>query len=417
MDWKTGHYPAASYLDLHTTFTYLFKRLKTVLSLISRQENIAILGSSGSIGRNSLEVIANFPNKFNVAYLTVNTNVDALCDQVRRFKPKGVVVLDRSMAAACKRRVNGTTEVLAGAEGLEEIVQRDDVDVVISSLVGFAGLKPTIKAIEAGKKIALANKETLVVAGEIIMKLVKEKNVTLIPVDSEHSAIFQCLVGESGSSVSKIILTASGGPFLGASAEELATVTVEQALKHPNWKMGSKITIDSATLMNKGLEVIEARWLFGVPAERIEVVVHPQSIIHSMVEFIDGSVKAQLGVPDMKIPIQYALTYPDRITSEFVRVDFPLLREMTFFKPDLNRFRCLGLAFDALRSGGTMPAALNAANEVAVDRFLNGRISFPQIPDTICRTMDQHTSTTNPTLDDIVEADASARRFAASICN
>lgn len=382
-----------------------------------RQKNIAILGSSGSIGKNSLEVIANFPNQFNVSYLTVNKNIDALYEQVQRFKPRGVVVLDECSALACRKRVNGTTEVLVGEEGLEEIVQRDDVDVVISSLVGFAGLKPTIKAIKAKKKIALANKETLVVAGEIIMRLVKENGVTLIPVDSEHSAIFQCLVGESNSQIEKIILTASGGPFLSTAKDELRRVTIQQALNHPNWKMGSKITIDSATLMNKGLEVIEAHWLFGLTADKIEVVIHPQSIIHSMVEFIDGSVKAQLGIPDMKIPIQYALTYPERALSKFVRIDFPKLKEMTFFEPDLDRFQCLQLAFDALHTGGTMPAALNAANEIAVERFLDGKISFLQIPETIRRTMEQHTSKSSPTLEEIVEADSSARTFAKSICN
>ncbi len=388
-----------------------------VLSLHSRQKNIAILGSTGSIGKNSIEVIANFPDQFKVSYLTVNNNVDALCDQVRRFRPKGVVVLDRSSAEECKKRFDGSTEVLAGEEGLEEIVQRDDVDVVVSSLVGFAGLKPTIAAIKAKKRIALANKETLVVAGEIIMRLVKETGAILIPVDSEHSAIFQCLVGESGSSIGRIILTASGGPFLNTPKEMLKKVSVEQALNHPNWKMGNKVTIDSATLMNKGMEVIEARWLFGTPPEKIDVVIHPQSIIHSMVEFIDGSVKAQLGVPDMKIPIQYALTYPERAASNFARIDFPKLREMTFFSPDLERFQCLRLAYDALNEGGTMPAALNAANEIAVKRFLERKISFLQIPETICRTMEHHAVTTHPGLDDIIAADASARRFAESICN
>ena len=387
-----------------------------VLSLHSRQENIAILGSTGSIGKNSIEVIANFPDQFKVSYLTVNNNIDALCDQVRRFRPKGVVVLDGDSAAECKKRIDGATEVLVGEEGLEEIVQREDVDVVISSLVGFAGLRPTIAAIRAKKKIALANKETLVVAGEIIMRLVKETGGILIPVDSEHSAIFQCLIGESGSSVAKIILTASGGPFLNTPKEMLRNVSVEEALHHPNWKMGNKVTIDSATLMNKGMEVIEARWLFGIPPEKIDVVIHPQSIIHSMVEFIDGSVKAQLGMPDMKIPIQYALTYPERAASNVARVDFPKLREMTFFAPDIERFQCLRLAYDALNEGGTMPAALNAANEIAVRRFLEGKIAFQQIPETICRTMEHHNVTGRPTLDDIIAADASARRFAESIC-
>ena len=388
-----------------------------VLSLHSRQENIAILGSTGSIGKNSIEVIANFPDQFKVSYLTVNNNIDALCDQVRRFRPKGVVVLDGDSAAECKKRIDGATEVLVGEEGLEEIVQREDVDVVISSLVGFAGLRPTIAAIRAKKKIALANKETLVVAGEIIMRLVKETGGILIPVDSEHSAIFQCLVGESGSSVAKIILTASGGPFLNTPKDMLKKVSVEQALHHPNWKMGNKVTIDSATLMNKGMEVIEARWLFGIPPERIDVVIHPQSIIHSMVEFIDGSVKAQLGMPDMIIPFQFALTFPDRAASIVARVDFPKLREMTFFPPDIERFQCLRLAYDALNEGGTMPAALNAANEIAVRRFLEGKIAFQQIPETICRTMEHHNVTGRPTLDDIIAADASARRFAESICN
>ena len=388
-----------------------------VLSLHSRQKNIAILGSTGSIGKNSLEVIANFPDQFKVSYLTINNNIDALCEQVQRFKPKGVVVLDRSSAGECKKRFNGSTEVLAGEEGLEEIVQRDDVDVVISALVGFAGLKPTISAIKAKKKIALANKETLVVAGEIIMRLVRDTGAVLIPVDSEHSAIFQCLVGESPLGVGKIILTASGGPFLNSSKEMLKKVSVEQALNHPNWKMGNKVTIDSATLMNKGLEVIEARWLFGTPPEKIDVVIHPQSIIHSMVEFIDGSVKAQLGVPDMKIPIQYALTHPERAVSSFARIDFPKLREMTFFPPDPERFQCLQLAYDALNEGGTMPAALNAANEVAVRHFLEGKISFLQIPETICRTMEHHASTARPELADIIAADAAARKFAESICH
>ena len=387
-----------------------------VLSLHSRQEKIAILGSTGSIGKNSIEVIANFPDQFKVSYLTVNNNIDALCDQVRRFRPKGVVVLDGDSAAECKKRIDGATEVLVGEEGLEEIVQREDVDVVISSLVGFAGLRPTIAAIRAKKKIALANKETLVVAGEIIMRLVKETGGILIPVDSEHSAIFQCLIGESGSSVAKIILTASGGPFLNTPKEMLKNVSVEEALHHPNWKMGNKVTIDSATLMNKGLEVIEAHWLFEIPPEKIDIVIHPQSIIHSMVEFIDGSVKAQLGMPDMKIPIQYALTYPERAASNVARVDFPKLREMRFFAPAIERFQCLRHAYDALNEGGTMPAALNAANEIAVKHFLEGKIAFQQIPETICRTMEHHNVTGRPTLDDIIAADASARRFAESIC-
>ncbi len=385
--------------------------------LHSKPKNIAILGSTGSIGKNSLEVIANFPDQFNVSYLTVHKNIDALCEQIKRFHPKGVVVLDENSAEVCKNRVNGTTQVFRGEKGLEEIVQRDDVDVVISSLVGFAGLKPTIRAIEAGKKIALANKETLVVAGEIIMRLVKEHGVELIPVDSEHSAIFQCLVGESNAQIEKIILTASGGPFRTKSLDELKNVTIAQALNHPNWKMGNKITIDSATLMNKGLEVIEAHWLFGLPVEKIEVLIHPQSIIHSMVEFVDGSVKAQLGMPDMKLPIQYALTYPERISTQNVRVDFPKLHELTFFEPDPARFKCLQLAMDALHEGGTMPAVMNAANEIAVEKFLNGMIPFLQIPEMIERVMERHSPRHSPVIDDVIEADADARRFTQALLN
>jgi 1-deoxy-D-xylulose-5-phosphate reductoisomerase len=382
---------------------------------MTHPQNIAILGSTGSIGKSSLEVIANFPDAFRVTYLTVNTNVDGLLDQVRRFRPRGVVVLDQHAAARCRQELDGTTEILCGEEGLIDIVQRDDVDTVISSLVGFAGLKPTVKAIEARKKIALANKETLVVAGEIVMDLVRKYGVELLPVDSEHSAIFQCLVGESSDQINKIILTASGGPFRTKTAEELRHVGVQHALNHPNWKMGSKITIDSASMMNKGLEVIEARWLFDVPADRIEIVVHPQSIIHSMVEFIDGSVKAQLGVPDMKIPIQYALTYPNRCQSAFDRVKFPSLQTMTFFEPDAELFPALGLAYSALDAAGTMPAAMNAANEIAVALFLAERIRFVQIPEIIADTMAHHTNTLHPSLDEIREADAWARRFAADL--
>ncbi len=382
----------------------------------SRPQNIAILGSTGSIGTSSLEVIGNFPDDFRVTYLTVNTNIDDLLAQVRRFRPRGVVVLDRDAAAVCKQALNGTVEVLCGEEGLNEIVQREDVDTVISALVGFAGLQPTVTAIKAGKKIALANKETLVVAGEIVMGLAHTHGVELLPVDSEHSAIFQCLVGESADEIHKIILTASGGPFRTKTAEELRHVLVEHALNHPNWKMGSKITIDSASMMNKGLEVIEARWLFGVPATRIEVVVHPQSIIHSMVEFIDGSVKAQLGIPDMKIPIQYALTYPKRSPSDVGRVQFPSLHTMTFFEPDTKKFPALLLAYAALDAEGTMPATMNAANEIAVALFLQERIQFLRIPDVIAETMAHHTNTLHPLLDDIREADAWARRYATNLC-
>ncbi|NUN69427.1 MAG: 1-deoxy-D-xylulose-5-phosphate reductoisomerase [Bacteroidetes bacterium] len=373
------------------------------------QKNIALLGSTGSIGTQTLDVIAGFPKEFRVTYLTGNANLSLLREQVRRFRPRGVVVFSESAVKELKRDVPPGTEVLLGERGLVEIVQREDVDIVVSSLVGFVGLRPTIAAIEAKKRIALANKETLVVAGEIMMPLADRHHVDLLPVDSEHSAIFQCLTGELPNKVEKLILTASGGPFRTRSKEELEQVTLEQALKHPNWTMGNKITIDSATLMNKGLEVIEAHWLFGIPAERIEVVVHPQSIIHSMVEFVDGSVKAQLGIPDMKVPIQYALTYPSRSRSTFPRVHFPSLGEMTFFEPDRERFPCLQLAFDALAEGGTMPAVMNAANEVAVARFLNREIGFTGIPRMIRAAMERHTNLANPSLEEIVTADRETR--------
>jgi 1-deoxy-D-xylulose-5-phosphate reductoisomerase len=374
-------------------------------------KNICILGSTGSIGRHSLEVIANFPDDFRVAYLTANTNIGLLQEQIRRFQPSGVAVRDLSSASALKQITNGSLKVYSGEEGLCDLVNHDDIDIVISSLVGFAGLGPTIEAIKRGRTVALANKETLVVAGEIITRMVKEYHATLVPVDSEHSAILQCLAGEDRSKISRLILTASGGPFLAMQKSDFSTVTVEAALKHPNWKMGNKITIDSATLMNKGLEVIEAHWLFGLPAAQIEVLVHPQSIIHSMVEFVDGSVKAQLGVPDMKIPIQYALTYPRRATSLFKRVDFSELKQMTFFKPDLAKFECLDLAYQALNRGGTAPAILNAANEIAVELFLGNKIGFHQIPILIRESLDRVPVTGAGSLEEVFEADRVTRAF------
>lgn len=390
---------------------YFNKNSKYFFLRFFLHKNIAILGSTGSIGTQTLEVIANFPGELKAAYLTANNNVSLLLEQIQRFAPKGVVVLREQSLNEVRRAVGTGTEVLYGEEGLNEIVQRNDVDIVVSSLVGFAGLLPTISAIKAKKRIALANKETLVVAGSVIMPLVETHNIELIPVDSEHSAIFQCLVGELENSVERIILTASGGPFRNKSSEELKSVTIEQALNHPNWKMGNKVTIDSATMMNKGLEVIEAHWLFGLAPDRIDVVVHPQSIVHSMVEFRDGSVKAQLGIPDMKIPIQYALTYPSRSPSTYQRVDFPALKELTFFSPDPDRFPCLRLAYDALRAGGTVPAVMNAANEIAVERFLNKQIGFTDIPRLIRQAMEKHSSTANPSLEDIVEADGWTHRF------
>lgn len=375
------------------------------------RKNIAILGSTGSIGRSTLEVISHFPERFRVTYLTAHRNIDLLKEQVQQFRPRGVVVLDECNASVLGKSLNGATEILVGEEGLCEIVTRSDVDLVVSSLVGFAGLKPTLRAIEAGKDIALANKETLVVGGEIIMKAVRRTGVRLLPVDSEHSAILQCLRGEDPSAVERLILTASGGPFRTLAKEQFHTITVREALNHPTWKMGNKITIDSATLMNKGLEVIEAHWLFGLPAERIHVVIHPQSIIHSMVEFKDGSTKAQLGFPDMKLPIQYALMYPDRPAAPYRRLDFSSIREMTFEEPDHDRFPSLNLAYKALQMGGTAPAVLNAANEVAVQKFLNEEIPFSQIPVFIGEALAAHTPMPNPSFEDIVRVDEETRRF------
>ncbi len=375
-------------------------------------KRIAILGSTGSIGINSLEVIKRNPELFYPAYLTTFSNANLLIEQVRTFHPKGVVVLDKYAASTVKENINADTEVLVGEEGLLEIASRDDVDIVISALVGFAGLKPTIRAIECGKNIALANKETLVVAGEFIMPLLKKHHVNLLPIDSEHSAILQCLVGENVDEVEKIILTASGGPFRSMTKNEIRNATVQDALNHPNWKMGNKITIDSATLMNKGLEVIEAHWLFGLPPDRISVLIHPQSIIHSMVQFVDGSIKAQLGVPDMKIPIQYALTYPSHIPATFSRVDFTQIQSLTFEQPDVEVFECLSLAYQALKESGTMPAALNASNEVAVQSFLQEQISFGDIPHIIASTLHHHRNSSLLNLESITEADHTAREYA-----
>ena len=376
---------------------------------VNNPTNIAILGSTGSIGRSSLEVIANFPDRFRVTYLTAHRNTNLLKEQIQHFRPRGVVVAEPSRAAALRKLVNGKTEILTGQEGLMEVVQRDDVDLVLSALVGFAGLRPTLAALEAGKDVALANKETLVVAGEIIMRTVRERGVRLLPVDSEHSAILQCLQGEDLRSVERLILTASGGPFLGFPRERLERVTVTEALNHPTWRMGNKITIDSATLMNKGLEVIEAFWLFGLPPEKIEVVIHPQSIIHSLVEFTDGSVKAQMGIPDMRLPIQYALLYPDRPAASYRRLDLAALGQLTFQSPDLQTFRCLGLAFRALAMGGTAPTVLNAANEVAVRLFLEERIPFLAISSIIEGALDAHVPLHQYTLEDLIRTDRETR--------
>ena len=371
--------------------------------------NIAILGSTGSIGKSTLDVISSFPEDFRVTYLSTNRSTSVLSEQIRRHAPRSVVVTDRGAANELRPRLPAGTTLLDGEDGLVEIATRPDVDIVVCALVGFAGLLPTVRAIEAGKTIALANKETLVVAGELIMENVRAHGVSLLPIDSEHSAILQCLRGERLEDISRLILTASGGPFLHLDRTSFESVSVAQALHHPTWTMGKKITIDSATLMNKGLEVIEAHWLFGIPGDRIDVVIHPQSIIHSMVEFRDGSVKAQLGIPDMKIPIQYALQYPLRPAARQSRLDLVQLREMTFLPPDREKFRCLDLAYRALTSGGSSPAVMNAANEVAVQAFLDGRIPFSAIPLTIDAALSAHTPLPHPTLQDLVRIDGETR--------
>lgn len=377
-------------------------------------KHIAILGSTGSIGTQSLDVARAHADKLTVEVLTAGHNSQLLIEQAREFKPNTVVIADESKYQEVKEALSDLDiKVWTGASAIEDVVQMSQVDTVITAMVGYAGLSSTIKAIEAGKNIALANKETLVVAGELITKLVEKHKVKVTPVDSEHSAIFQCLVGEP--EVEKLIITASGGPFRTKSLDELRTVTPQQALKHPNWNMGAKITIDSASMMNKGLEVIEAHWLFGIPYEKIEVTVHPQSIIHSMVQFIDGSVKAQMGLPDMKLPIQYALSYPDRWPSDFKRIDFGNQQPLTFEAPDLNKFKCLALAYEALGKGGNMPAIMNASNEIAVSAFLNGKIGFLDIADTIEKTMHQMPFISKPTYDDYVATDRESRAFAQSI--
>lgn len=377
-------------------------------------KHIAILGSTGSIGTQSLDVARAHPDKLTVEVLTAGSNAKLLIEQAREFEPNTVVIADESKYQEVKEALSDLDiKVWTGASAIEDVVQMSQIDTVITAMVGYAGLSSTIKAIEAGKNIALANKETLVVAGELITKLVEKHRVKVTPVDSEHSAIFQCLVGEP--EVEKLIITASGGPFRTKTLDELRTVTPQQALKHPNWNMGAKITIDSASMMNKGLEVIEAHWLFGIPYEKIEVTVHPQSIIHSMVQFIDGSVKAQMGLPDMKLPIQYALSYPDRWPSDFKRIDFGNQQPLTFEAPDLNKFKCLALAYEALGKGGNMPAIMNASNEIAVSAFLNGKIGFLDIAETIEKTMHQMPFIGKPTYDDYVATDRESRAFAQSI--
>jgi len=379
-------------------------------------KNIAILGSTGSIGTQALEVIAENPTLFHAHVLTAQTNADLLIEQSLKFKPAYAIICDEQKYPLVKQALAHTAvKVLCGHQAICDVVTDKYIDIVLTAMVGFSGLEPTIAAIKAGKDIALANKETLVVAGEMVTALAKHYNVKILPVDSEHSAIFQCLAGEENNGIEKIILTASGGPFRGKDMNFLSTVTREAALKHPNWVMGAKITIDSASLMNKGLEVIEAKWLFNLDVSQIDVVVHPQSIIHSMVQFKDGSIKAQMGLPDMKLPIQYALTYPHRIANNFKRFNFTDYPNLSFEKPDLESFRNLDLAFKALDKGGNMPCIINAANEIAVAGFLKNNIGFLAMSDMIEQCMETITFKPLPTLDDYLNTDKETRIFAQSL--
>ncbi|MCL5030132.1 MAG: 1-deoxy-D-xylulose-5-phosphate reductoisomerase [Bacteroidetes bacterium] len=378
-------------------------------------KKVLILGSTGSIGINTLNVIRNFPGEFEITALTVNTRIDLLEPQIYEFNPKAVVVKDEKLGQELKRRISGKCEVLVGHEGLIEAASKLDYDIFVGAMVGFSGLAPTLEAIKRGKIITLANKETLVVAGELVTRLCKENNAKLIPIDSEHSAIFQCMEGEKRNQVEKIILTASGGPFLNKSKSYFDNVSVKEALNHPNWKMGNKITIDSASMMNKGLEIIEAYWLFGIEKKKIDVVIHPQSIIHSMVQFIDGSIKAQMGLPDMKLPIQYALTYPERLPNDFSRIDLAQIGTLNFFSPDTEKFECLKLAYGALEAGGTAPCILNAANEVAVDKFLKGKIKFSQIPHLITNALEKIENHKSPDVKTIFECDKETREYVLAL--
>jgi len=384
--------------------------------LINHTKNIAILGSTGSIGTQTLEVIRNNNNLFRAFLLTAHSNADLLIKQAIEFKPEYAIICDESKYREVKSALaHLPVKVLAGHQAIIDTVTHPDIIVVLTAMVGFAGLEPTIAAIKANKDIALANKETLVVAGELITGLAKQLNVKILPVDSEHSAIFQCLAGEEHNPVEKLILTASGGPFRGRTLDFLANVTPQDALKHPNWVMGAKITIDSASLMNKGLEVIEARWLFDVEADQIDVIIHPQSIIHSMAQFRDGSIKAQMGLPDMKLPIQYALTYPNRIANDFKRFNFTDYPTLTFEKPDLDTFRNLGLAYAALKQGGNMPCIINAANEVVVAGFLSHSVSFLAMSTIIEECMQKINFITQPTLTDYLNTDKETRIFAQNL--
>ena len=378
-------------------------------------KKISILGSTGSIGCNALDVIDSLNQneyKIKVISLSTNSRISLLAEQIKKHSPETVVIGDKKAYEEFKSNFSfPETEILFGDDALSNISGRDNYELLISALVGFSGLKPTVNAIKSGKDVALANKETLVVAGKLINQLIEKYKVKLIPIDSEHSAILQCLAGENISSVSKIILTASGGPFRNKTLKQMKDITVDEALSHPNWKMGKKITIDSATMMNKGLEVIEAKWLFKTETEKIDVLIHPQSVIHSMVEFIDGSIKAQLGIPDMKIPIQYAITYPDRINSVHSKMDFNIFNSLTFEKVDTDKFRCLKIAYDVLKEDSSSAVAMNAANEIAVDLFLNGRIDFLSIPDLIEIELERHTPSSDTDLENIINIDKDTRIY------
>ena len=381
-----------------------------------KKRQLAILGSTGSIGTQALEVVSEHSDLFEVYALTANNQVDLLINQARKYMPEVVVIANERKYPELKEALEDLPiKVWAGADAIAQMVQSEPIDMVLTAMVGYSGLRPTISAIKAGKAIALANKETLVVAGELIMKLAAEHKVPILPVDSEHSAIFQCLTGAYDNPIEKILLTASGGPFRRKTLEELATVTKAQALRHPNWTMGAKITIDSASMMNKGFEIIEEKWLFDVPPDKVQVVVHPQSVIHSMVQFEDGAVIAQLGIPDMKLPIAYAFSFPTRMRSMAPRLDFNQYSTLTFEEPDMERFRNLAFAFEAARQGGNMPCILNAANEVVVAAFLQDRIGFLQMSDVIERTMRKASFIVNPSYEDYVATDTEARRLAAEL--
>ena len=380
------------------------------------RKRVAIFGSTGSIGTQALDVIRSHSDLFEVEILTAHSKEDLLVSQAREFNPNAVVITDESRYHSVKQALSGTDiKVFAGEKALEEVADFDTYDIMLAAIVGFAGLKPTMKAVSKGKAVALANKETLVVAGDVVMRTALENRAPIIPVDSEHSALFQCLLGESGNSVEKIILTASGGPFLGKKPNFLVNVKRDHALQHPNWSMGAKITVDSATLMNKGLEMIEAKWLFGLRPDQIEVLVHPQSIIHSMVQFEDGSIKAQMGLPDMKLPIQYALSFPGRVRNDFPRMNFRKYGTLTFEEPDIKTFRNLGLAIEALQKGGNSACILNAANEIAVWAFLKNRIGFLDITAVVEKSLETISFIEKPTLEEYYQSDAETREYAASL--